>query len=101
MSSINLTAQQINSTVPTKLKLQDLRQKRERRGDFYLDGKYQFTVTMPNIHGGVNSLSPLFLRVCRNSVYLNSSQYADLVKCPMSADDYEKFIREYIESKKK
>lgn len=94
MSTQNLSVKQINQNVPKKLKLVNLRSTRERHGDYYLDGKFQFRVTLPNEHGGSGAISPGWLRVCRESVFLSAMEYANLVRCPMESDDYEKLIRE-------
>ena len=99
MSSLNLTAKQIVSSVTKKLAITNIRGTREQHGDFFLDGKLQFTVTMPNIHGGSGSISPLWLKVCRNSVRLKTSEYANLVRCPMSGEAYERIVREQIKSR--
>jgi hypothetical protein len=99
MSSLNLTAKQIESSVTKKLALTNVRGTREQHGDFYLDGKFQFTVTMPNIHGGSGSISTGWLKVCRESTRLKTSEFADLVRCPMSGEAYEQIIRKQIRSR--
>ena len=94
MSALNLTAKQINQNVPKKLKLLNVHSTRERHGDFFLDGKFQFRVTLPNEHGG--TLTPLWLKTCRDSVFLSASEYADLARCPMTGEDYEQIIRKKL-----
>jgi hypothetical protein len=101
MSALNLSAKQINQSLPKKLNLVNLRGTRERHGDYYLDGKFQFTATLPNEHGGSGAVSTGWLKVCRESVFLNAAEYADLVRCPMESDDYEKLIRERIVARRK
>jgi len=96
MSSLNLSAKQIVENVSKKLKLQNVKVTREITGDYFLDGKYQFRVTMPNIHGNKGAISTGWLKVCRNSVFLSAGEYADLVRCPMSGDEYEDLIKEKI-----
>jgi hypothetical protein len=98
MSSINIDAKEIVSSVSRKLKLQNIRTTRELHGDYYLDGKFQFQVTMPNPHGAKKSISTGWLKVCRNSVRLSSSEYAALVRCLMTGDEYDNLIREQISS---
>jgi hypothetical protein len=93
MSSLNLTASEIFLSLQKKLNLQNIIYTREIRGDYYLDGKMQFRVTMPNIHGGKKSISPGWLKACRGTVRLSTSEYADLVRCPMSGEEYNKIIR--------
>ncbi|MDK1080452.1 MAG: hypothetical protein QGD88_03145 [Anaerolineae bacterium] len=95
-SLLNITAKEIHKNVPKKLKLKNIREGREHYGDYYLDGQFQFQVTMPNIHGGKKTITPLLLRGCREKMYLNTKQYNDLVKCLMNADDYDALIREKI-----
>ncbi|MFH1523738.1 MAG: hypothetical protein ABIF04_02130 [Chloroflexota bacterium] len=99
MSSLNLTANDIIANVTKKLNLINIQGTREQHGDYWLDGKFEFKVTMPNQHGGSGAISTGFLKVCRNSVFLSAPQYADLVRCPMSDKDYEKIIREKIASR--
>ena len=101
MSTQNLSAKQINKIVPKKLRLENLQSTRENHGDYYLDGKFQFKVTMPNIHGGSNTVSTGFLRVCRDTVHLTARQYADLVRCPMESEQYEGLIRDKFKLSKK
>ena len=97
MSILNLSAKDINKEIPKKLKLENVGSNGEIYGDYYLDGKYQFRVKMPNIHGGSRKgLSLGLLRACRESVFLNASDYARLVQCPMSGEEYEEIIREKI-----
>ena len=98
MSVLNLTARQINKSVPKKLSLQKLETTREQHGDYYLDGKYQFRVTMPNIHGGSGSVSTGMLKIARESVHLTSREYADLVRCPMTGEQYDEKMRDKLTS---
>ena len=101
MSLLNLTAKQIYDSVTKKLHLEHVKVSRETTGDYYLDGKYQFRVTMPNVHGGSGSVSTGWLKVCRESVFLSTAQYADLVRCPMTEEKYTEIIREKIAARKK
>ena len=101
MSVLNLPAKQIYASVTKKLKLKNVRGTRERYGDYYLDGKYQFKVTMPNEHGGSGSISTGWLKVCRESVFVSAAEYADLVRCPMTEKQYERLIREKIAARTK
>ena len=101
MSMLNLSAKRINKSVAKKLRLVNLRGTRERHGDYYLDDKFQFTVTLPNEHGRRGTISPGWLKVCRESIFLNAAEYADLVQCPMKEDAYERLIRERIGTRRK
>ena len=96
MGFLNLTAKEIYRSLPKKLHLRDVRSNREQYGDYYLDGKYQFKVVMPNIHGGSGAVSRGLLKVCRDSVRLNTRGYFDLVRCPMTGEEYDDIIREKI-----
>ncbi len=51
---------------------------------------------MPNIHGGSGSLSTGFIKQIQNNLRLNTNQFEDLVECPLSADEYEKILRERL-----
>jgi len=98
MSFLNLDAREIQKNVERKLELVNIiNGNQETYGDFFLDGKYQFRVTMPNIHGGSSkSISTGLLKSCRDSVYLNSKEYFNLVKCPLSREDYIEIISKII-----
>jgi hypothetical protein len=93
MSVLNLNPREIQSNVIRKLSLRNVRSTRETYGDYYLDGKFQFRVTMPNIHGKNNSISDGMFKVCRDSVHLGSTQFSDLVRCSMRPERYEEIIR--------
>jgi hypothetical protein len=101
MSVLNLSAKETNQSVAKKLNLVNLKGTRERHGDYYLDSKFQFTVTLPNEHGRGGSISSGWLKVCRESIFLNAAEYADLVRCLMEGDAYEKLIRERIATRRK
>ncbi len=100
MSNLNLCAKEIQENVIKKLDLKDVYHgNRETYGDFYLDGVYQFRVTMPNIHGGSSkSISTGLIKRCRDTVYLNSQQYFNLVKCPLSREMYLELIYKKLEN---
>jgi hypothetical protein len=94
MSTQNLTAKDIIRTVTQKLSLRNVRTKSETFGDFYFGGKYLFRVKMPNEHGARTSVSPGLLKACRESAFLNSGEYADLVRCPISSEKYLELLHE-------
>lgn len=96
MGYLNLSAKQIYRSVPKKLHLENLRSNREQYGDYHLDGKFQFMVKIPNIHGGSGAVTPGLLKMCRESVRLSTKDYANLVRCPMTGEDYDQLIRERI-----
>ena len=95
---MNLTSKEVIRNVTKKLKLENIRSNREQYGDYILDGKMQFTVVLPNIHGGGGNLSPRMLKVLRDSVLLGQKDYYALVKCPMKGEEYEKIIRKKLSS---
>lgn len=93
MSATNLTARDIQELV-RKLDLVNLRQTKETFAEYWLDGVYQFRVKMPNIHGGNKTVSSGLLRACADSVGLNLREYADLVNCPMTPEEFARRVRE-------
>lgn len=60
---------------------------------YYLDGKKQFRVTLPNVHGGSGSLSTGFLKKVKNQLMLNNENFVDLVECPLTPEAYEEIVR--------
>jgi hypothetical protein len=96
---MNVTAKQIYRGLTKKLRLENVRSSREQYGDYYLDGKYQFRVIMPNIHGGSGSVSDHMLKICRDSVRLSMREFSDLVRCPMTSERYEEIIRALIKKR--
>lgn len=60
---------------------------------YYLDGKKTLRVTLPNLHGGSRSVSTGFLHQIRNSLKLTTPQFADLVECPLTPEEYESIVR--------
>ena len=99
---MNLDTKLIRKNIPKKLNLQNMRGgNRETYGDYYLDGKFEFRVTMPNIHGGSGKTpSPGLLKNCRSTIFLSTEQYARLVRCPMDGEEYEEIIRMKIKEGK-
>jgi hypothetical protein len=93
MTRLNLPAKDVVDAVTDKLQLSNLRRTKEQFGDFCLDGKKQFTVKLPNVHGGNPNLSPGYQKAVRNRLRLTQAQFYDLVRCPMSRKDYENLIR--------
>ena len=60
---------------------------------YYLDGRKQFKVMLANDHGK-KPIGKLFLKKIRNQLALSTAQFMDLVECPMSAEEYERIVRE-------
>lgn len=63
---------------------------------YFLDGKKQLRIIMPNQHGGSGSLSTGFIKSIMINLHLKSDQLQELVDCSLSADQYEKIIREKL-----
>ena len=85
--------------VVRKLSLQPSDSRRRAPHPIYwyrLEGKKTLRITMPNIHGGSGSLSTGFIKQIQNSLRLNTNQFEDLVECPLSAEEYEKILRERL-----
>jgi len=95
MSYLNLTGKQIQDGLIPKLGLREVQTNRETTGDYYIKEKFQFTITMPNVHGKQN-ISTGLLRACRRKMKLSSKQFYDLVTCPMNAEEYESLIQSLI-----
>jgi hypothetical protein len=60
---------------------------------YYLDGKKQLRVTMPNQHGGAGTLSTGFIKSIQDNLKLTTRQFEELVDCPLSAAEYETIVR--------
>lgn len=99
MSYLNTSARDLQSII-RKLSLERASGTRSKHPVYWyiLDGKKQLRVTLPNIHGGSNKLSPGFIKGVRDDLRLSSTQLVDLVKCPLSADDYADIIRQLYEA---
>jgi hypothetical protein len=73
----------------SKLAIQ-FRDGKERVGWFMLDGRKEIRFTIPHIHSswGKGTIGDV-----RRKSRLSSEQFDDLVRCPLSRDDYEKILR--------
>ena len=60
---------------------------------YYLDGRKQLRVTMPNQHGGAGTLSTGFIKSIQDNLKLTTRQFEELVDCPLSAAEYETIVR--------
>lgn len=95
----NITSKDLDKGVAQKLKLVAAESKRSRERKFWyvLDGEKQFSVTLPNIHGGSSSVSPGYIQSVKRSLRLpDNDEFVDLVSCKKSAEDYEIYIRERL-----
>lgn len=71
----------------------------KRRGDhpvywYKFNGKKILRVTLPNEHGGSESMSSGFLQRIKKMFHLTTRQFEDLVECPLTANDFENILRE-------
>ena len=85
-----------SKTVIKKLSLEKTESKRGREPIYwyYLDGKKELRVSMPNQHGGSGSVSTGYITQIRNQLKLGTREFEDLVDCPLSAEKFEALIRE-------
>ena len=99
MSWRNIKSRDLRGIVG-KLNLEERKQKRAKHPTYwyYLDGRKQHMIKLPNIHGGSGSISTGFLQNIRNQLMLTNDQFVDLVNCPLSSEEYEQIIRERTES---
>ena len=94
MGNLNLSARDIHRSVKKKLRLRNVVTTTETFGDYYLDDKLELRVKLPNEHGGSGRpVSHGLLRACRETLLLTTSEFALLVRCPMSAEQYDNLIR--------
>lgn len=99
----NITAKDFAKVV-TKLSLEPSKTKRRAPHPVYwykLDNNKTLRVILPNKHGGSGSISTGFLQQIKNNFRLSTQQFEDLIECPMTADEYEKIIREKLEGQRK
>ena len=61
-----------------------------------VDGKKQFKVAMPNVHGGSGSMTTGYLTQIRKALRLNTREFEALVDCLLTAKDFETIIREKL-----
>jgi len=90
----NLKGKDVRKVIK-KLDLEPGNSKRSKHDQFWyrLDGKKVTKITMPNVHGGSGSMSTGFLKQIRKRLRLDTSQFEDLVDCPLSAEEYEGIAR--------
>jgi hypothetical protein len=93
----NITTKDLRRVVG-KLSLEQGTAKRSAHDVFwyYLDGKKTLRVTLPNVHGGSGSISTGFLDAVKNNLRVTGPQLADLVECPLSADEYRQIVRNAV-----
>lgn len=72
------------------------RETRERNAWYYLDGKAVFPIQAPRVHQGVVPIGTV--NSIRQGLQLNTSDFQDLIACPLTATDYERIIREKLQA---
>jgi hypothetical protein len=95
----NITARDLREIVG-KLSLEQTQAKRRSPHPvfwYYLDGKKELRVTLPNIHGGAGSVSTGFLQQIKRSLRLSNREFEELVDCPLTAEEFETLLRERMD----
>ena len=72
----------------------DFRSGKERVAWYVLEGKKRFRVRAPKKHRG--DLRPGTAAGIKNDLKLTTTQFRQLVSCPISGTDYERIIRQKI-----
>ncbi|MDP2949271.1 MAG: hypothetical protein Q8P22_07010 [Chloroflexota bacterium] len=93
MGLLNVDYGRVTRALEGKVRL-DFRSGRERVAWYVLDGKRRFRVRAPKIHPG--DLHPGTAAGIRNDLKLTTTQFRQLVACPISGADYEQLIRQKI-----
>lgn len=86
---LNFNKQDVKHAIEKKLRIEPKTTK-ENNVWYWLDGRKQLRVTYPK---GAGFLPKGTAMSIINQMRLSKDQFSELVKCPMSADDYEKHIR--------
>ena len=89
---MSIKRQEIRNTIENKLKLKPRRGK-ENYVWYILDGKKILRITYPKGRGDLHLKTQ---KSIRKQFELNWDDFIDLIKCPLSAKDYEKIIRNKI-----
>jgi len=94
----NITAKDLRKGVVQKLSLEATPSKRGREPVYwyFIDGRKQLRITVPNIHGGSGSVSKGYLTQVRHDLMLETRQFEELVDCDLTAEEYEEIIREKL-----
>lgn len=96
MGLLNVKPRDLARTIDAKLKPQENRAGKEINYWYCLDGVRLFRVTKPKVHHG-SSVPTGTLNQIKLSLKLSTSEFSDLVKCPMSGTAYESLIRQKVE----
>lgn len=93
MGLLNVDYGQVTRALERKVGLR-FRSGRERVAWYVLEDKILFTVHVPKKHRG--DLPAGTAAGIRNDLKLTTSQFRQLVACPISGTDYERIIRQKI-----
>jgi predicted RNA binding protein YcfA (HicA-like mRNA interferase family) len=85
---------QVTSALEEKLGL-DFRHGKDRSAWFVLEGKKRLRVTVPKTHSG--DLAVGTLQAIRKQLKLATTEFLDLVSCPMTGPDFEELVRQKIQ----
>jgi hypothetical protein len=70
---------------------------KEWQYEFWLDGKFQFKVSIPDCHGKDNEpLPPGTLGSIRKQLHLSREEFARWRDCPIDRKAYERIVRERL-----
>ena len=72
----------------------DFRQGKERNAKYELDGKVRLRVTAPKKHGA--DVLPGTAGAIRRQLALRTTEFLDLVNCPMTGAGFEEVVRDKI-----
>ena len=93
MGLLNVDYAEVTRALERKVGL-DFRAGRERVAWYVLEGKKLFIVHAPKTHRG--DLRPGTAAGIRNDLKLTTTQFRQLVACPISGADYEQIVRQKI-----
>jgi hypothetical protein len=93
MSRIRFSQPQVERAARKKLRAKPTGRK-EQQYWYILDGVTLFRVTIPRKHSRQSTIPPGTLNSIRRQLHLSREEFAEWVKCPISAEDYAALIRE-------
>ena len=90
----NIKYRELTGALEGKVKL-DFRHGKERNAWFVLDGEKRLRVTAPKEHSGNVPVGTA--KAIRKQLKLTTSQFLELVACPMTGEDFRDLIRQKIQ----
>ncbi len=95
MSRLQCTFRQAHSAARAKLGCEQ--RTKEWQYECWIDGKFQFKVTIPDSHGHQTAqLSPGTLKSVIRQLKLSNEEFVEWRDCPMDRDKYEHLMRERL-----